>query len=96
MSPQTEEDKEKMMTVSYREVIGSLQYAVNVTRPDIAFIVNVLSRYLDNPGEEHWKAAKQVMRYLRGTASKGIVFDGNKSLLLCGYSDSDYAGCEDK
>lgn len=96
MCSQTKEDETKMKNVSYREVIGSLQYVVNVTRPDIAFAINVLSRYLNNPGQAHWKAVKQVLRYLRGTTSKGIMFDSNKIFSVCGYNDSDYAGCEDK
>lgn len=76
--------------------IESLQYGVNITRPHIAFTINVLSHYLNNPGEEYWKAVKWVLRYLRGTTSKNIVFDGKKNYLICSYSDSDYVGCEDK
>lgn len=91
LSPQTEEDKENMKNVPYREFIGSLQYAANVTRPDITFIVNVLSRYLNDSDKEHWNAAKQVLRYLQGTVSNGIVYDDRKSSSVCGYSDNDHA-----
>ena len=42
-------------------------YAQVCTRPDIAFPVRVLERYLSNPGYEHWKATKKVLRYLQAT-----------------------------
>lgn len=69
----------------YREVIGSLLFAAQVTRPDINFSVNLLSRYLDNPKT----AAKRIMRYLKGTIDYKITYGGKSS--ICGYCDSDYA-----
>ena len=53
-----------MKTISYASVVGSLMYTQVCKRPDIAFIVNVLGRYLSNPRHDHWVAAKKVMRYL--------------------------------
>ena len=54
-----------MKTIPYASVVGSLMYAQVCTRPDIAFIVNVLGRYLSNLGHDHWVAAEKVMRYLQ-------------------------------
>ena len=57
---------------STQEAVKSLIYAMMGTRPDIAASVGVVSKYLANPGEEHWKAVKRIIRYLKGTASYGI------------------------
>jgi hypothetical protein len=46
----------------YRQLIGSLMYLVN-TRPDIFFVVNTLSQFQVEPRQEHWIAAKHVLRY---------------------------------
>ena len=48
----------------YQQIIGSLQYVANGTRPDIAFIVNALSRYNSAPTELHMTSLKRVLRYL--------------------------------
>lgn len=79
--------------VPYRQVIGSLIYLVTGSRPDIAYSVGKLSKFLDKPQQVHWMAAKRVLRYLSGTRSHGIVYDGKRGLEVQGYSDSDYAGC---
>ena len=51
----------------YRELVGSLISAMTCTRPDICWIVTVLSQYLSRPLQEQWVAAKHVLRYLMGT-----------------------------
>jgi hydrogenase maturation factor len=82
----------------YMELVGSLLYASNTCRPDIAFAVSQLARYMTNPRTHHWNAASHVLRYLKGTAHLGITFDGNvKDSLntLYGFADSDYAGDKD-
>ena len=53
-----------MKDVHYSSIMGSLMYAQVCTHPDTAFIVGVLSRYLSDPGQSHWKAAKKILRYL--------------------------------
>ena len=55
-------------------------YSMVYTRPDIAHVVGVVSRYMSNPGKEHWKAVKWLLRYLRGTSSISLCF-GEKSSL---------------
>ena len=54
--------------------VGSLMYAQVCTHPDIAFAVNALGRYLSNPGLNHWKAVKKVMRYLQGTKDYMLTY----------------------
>jgi hypothetical protein len=76
----------------YREIVGSLMYLLTGTRPDIAYAVQTVSRFLNNPGHAHMEAAKRILRYVRGTANYGIVYNGrtgNENLIA--YVDSDYA-----
>ncbi|KAL5740548.1 hypothetical protein ACOSQ2_029728 [Xanthoceras sorbifolium] len=54
MSPQLDNDIEYMSHVPYSSAVGSLMYAMVCTRPDIAHAVSVVSRYMSNPGKEHW------------------------------------------
>lgn len=94
MSPTTEEEREYMAQVPYASVVGSLMYAMVCTRPDISHAVNMISRYMHNPGKGHWQAVKWILRYLYGTVDVGLEFvkeDGNNQLFV-GYVDSDYAG----
>ena len=65
------------------------------TRPDIGFAVEILGRYQSNPGLDHWKAAKKVMRYLQGTKDYMLIYRQSDHLDLIGYSDVDFAGCVD-
>ena len=63
----------------YRELIGSLMYLAVGTRPDIAFAISLLSRFISAPSETHWKAALHVLRYLRGTKGYSISFAKRKA-----------------
>lgn len=89
--PSTIEDKERMKNVPYASAVGSLMYAMVCTRPDIAHAVGLVSRFLSNPGREHWNAVKWIMRYLKGTVDMKLGFGDDKAVLV-GYSDSDMAG----
>lgn len=76
----------------YRSVIGSLRYLVH-TRPDIAYAVGVMSRYMEAPTTEHMTGVKQILRYVKGTMNLGCVYMKEQSKEeLIGYSDSDLAG----
>ncbi|KAH0685102.1 hypothetical protein KY289_022854 [Solanum tuberosum] len=85
------EEKESMAKVPYSFVVGSLMYAMVCTRPDIAHAVGVVSRFLDNPGKEHWEAVKWILRYLRGSSDECLCF-GASDTILKGYTDADMAG----
>ena len=93
-SPKSKKEKEEMKTTPYASAVGSLMYAMVCTRPDIAYAVGVVSRFLANPGKEHWKAVKWILRYLRGTTKRCLCF-GNGKLELMDYTDSDWAGDKD-
>ena len=84
-----------MKNIPYTSAVGSLMYAQVCTRPDIAFAVGVLGRYQSNPGIDHWRAAKKVMRYLQGTKDYILMYRRTYSLEVIGYSDADFAGSVD-
>jgi hypothetical protein len=66
-----------MFHVSYATVIGSLMYAMLCTRPDIAHVVVVLSRYMTKLGKEHWTIVKRGFIYFHGTTSYGLCTHNN-------------------
>ncbi|MCO5588704.1 hypothetical protein L7F22_042663 [Adiantum nelumboides] len=66
-------------------------YAMVATRSDIAFAVGVVSRYMSNPGKQHWEAVKGILRYLKGTKDLCICF-GKLPLSVDGFTDADFAG----
>jgi reverse transcriptase-like protein len=82
---------------TYGSKIGSLMYLAVQTRPDIAYGVSVLSRFLTNPSPQHIKAADCILQYLQGTKMLGIEYKsltnaGDTDLTLYGYCDADYTG----
>ncbi|RVW81185.1 Retrovirus-related Pol polyprotein from transposon TNT 1-94 [Vitis vinifera] len=85
-------ESQEMQKIPYASAVGSLMYAQVCTRPDIAYIVGMLGRYLSNPGMDHWRAAKRVMRYLQRTKEYMLTYRRLDQLELIGYSDSDFAG----
>jgi hypothetical protein len=67
----------------YASVVGSLMYAMVCTRPNIAHVVGVLRRYMSKLGKEHWTTIKRVFRYLHGTTSYGLCYQGRLGLEEC-------------
>ncbi|KXJ78520.1 hypothetical protein RP20_CCG004375 [Aedes albopictus] len=95
MSPKTQQEKERMHSVPYRELVGGLQFLAQCTRPDIAYAVNAVSSFCGNPGEAHWTAAKRILRYLQGTKSLGLVFRKESDAAFEGFSDADWGNDPD-
>ena len=93
--PKNELECKEMERILYASVVGSLNYVQTCTRPDISFAVGMLGRYQSNPGMDHWKAAKKVLRYLQGTKEYMLTYRRSDNIEIVGYSDSDYAGCVD-
>ena len=83
------------LRTEYQQLIGTLLYAALGTRPDIAFAVTRLSQFNSDPTEEHLRYAKYVLRYLKGTKSLRICYDGSSNAGLIGYSDSDWGENKD-
>ena len=93
--PTSKKEKEEMRKVPYQSVVGSLMYAMVCTRPDIAYAVGVVSRFMTNPGKAHWEAVKWILRYLKGTSTSCLCF-GSGDPVLQGYTNADYAGDKDR
>jgi hypothetical protein len=73
-------------------VLFPKRHNVTVSRPDIAFAVNTVSKFLNNHNDEHWRAVKRIISYVSGTIEYGIeYFCSEKACELIGYSDADYA-----
>jgi len=86
----------ELSRLPYREIIGSLIFPMTHTRPDTAFAVGYLSRYVDNFRQEHWSAAKRVLKYLSRTQDEYLTYkSGNPAIELKCYVDADYAACKD-
>src|SRR5713226_2975871 len=78
----------------YRQLVGSLLYLTH-SRLDLSFAVGRVARYMQTPHASHWKAAKRILRYIRGTIQFGIHYSTGGKPLLVGFTDSDWAGDPD-
>ena len=77
--PTTPEESAEMQKIPYRRVIGLLTYLSNTSRPDIAHAINLCAQFSQNPGAVHWRAVKQILRYLCGTAHYSLLFAAEQS-----------------
>jgi hypothetical protein len=95
----TEQDQRK-----YASVVGSLLYLANTTRPDIAYGVSVLSQFISDPSDDHWRATKRLLRYLKSSIHIGLMFKKSQPNVtgyasavagkqVTGYTDADFAAC---
>jgi len=73
----------------YKQMVGSLMY-LTATRPDLMFVVSLISRYMEHPTESHLLAAKRILRYVKGTTKFGMFYRKGGHTEFCGYTDSDY------
>ena len=72
--PKNDREMMVMKNVRYSSVVGSLMYAQVCTRPNIAFVVGVLDRFMSNPGLIHYQAVKKVFRYLQGIKDHMLTY----------------------
>ena len=81
-------------STNYRSIVESLRYLVNI-RPDLAYFVGYVSKFMETPKEEHVVAVKHILRYVAETKGWDMRYctgRGKEKLDLVGYSDSDVAG----
>jgi hypothetical protein len=86
-----DDDADKIDEGYFRSIIGCLMY-FTTTRPDILFVVSLLSRFMHGASELHLRAAKRILRYVRGTVSFGVKYEKCQIFKLHGFLDNDWAG----
>lgn len=86
-----EDSSEKVDASLYKQMVGCLMYLA-ATRPDLVFVLSLISRFMDLPSQIHMGAVKRVLRYVKGTINLGMHYRKSGSSILEAYSDSDYAG----
>ena len=74
----------------YRSIVRALQY-VTITQPKLAYSVNRICQFMQNPLESHWKVIKRILKYLRGTLDHGLHLKRSMNLDITGFCDADWA-----
>ncbi|KAK2404463.1 secreted RxLR effector protein [Trifolium repens] len=88
--PSSKEERERMNEIPYASAIGSIMYAMLCTRPDVSYALSATSRYQSDPGESHWIAVKNILKYLRRTKETFLVYGGEEELSVVGYTDASF------
>src|SRR5947208_12697655 len=83
--------RESVNPTLFKSLVGSLRY-LTFTRPDIMYAVGLVSRYMEKPKQDHFMAAKTILRYIKGTLGHGLFYTHSQNSKLVGYSNSDYGG----
>ena len=93
-----QDDSECIDTVKtpYSSAVGSVMYAMISTRPDLAYAIGLVSRFMSIPGSVHWEAVKWLLRYIKGSHDLSLVYTKGKDLSVIGYCDSDHGGDLDR
>ncbi|PHT79031.1 hypothetical protein T459_17083 [Capsicum annuum] len=95
LSPKINNEHDFMSRVPYSSDVGSLMYALVCSQPDLSYAVSVVSRYMANPGKEHWKVVQWIFSYLHGSADVCLQFGRNRDRVIR-YVDSNFTGDHDK
>ncbi|KAL3523497.1 hypothetical protein ACH5RR_016331 [Cinchona calisaya] len=94
--PATQDERNRMSEIPYASAIGSIMYAMLCTRPDVSYALSITSRYQSDPGESHWTAVKNILKYLRRTKDVFLVYGGlEKELVVNGYTDASFQSDRD-
>jgi hypothetical protein len=90
-SPSSKVEQERMSGIPYASAIGSIMYAMICTRPDVSCALSMTSRYQQNPGDSHWMAVKNILKYLRNTKDMFLIYgSGEEELVVKGYTDASF------
>ncbi|XP_074306425.1 secreted RxLR effector protein 161-like [Silene latifolia] len=85
---------EKADPTTYTSIVGCLLY-LTASRPDLMFTASLLSRFMQNPSQHHYTAAKRVLRYIRGSTHLGLWYKPTQNSELVGYTNSNWGGSVD-
>ncbi|KAL0313100.1 UNVERIFIED_CONTAM: Retrovirus-related Pol polyprotein from transposon TNT 1-94 [Sesamum radiatum] len=88
-SPKTDKEHKRMSNIPYASALGSIQYVVQCTRPNVAYALSVTSRYQACAEKAHWDAVKSIRKYLKRTKDMFLIYGGGE-LILEGYSDASF------
>ncbi|XP_021971121.1 secreted RxLR effector protein 161-like [Helianthus annuus] len=89
-----EDGEDRVNETKYRSLVGGLIYLTH-TRPELAYAVGVLSRFMQSPLKVHAGAARRVLRYIAATVTYGIWYKRTDKIELVGFADSDWGACLD-
>jgi len=89
MTSSDQEGSSEIKDLPYQSLMGSLMYLTVCTRPDISHAESLLSQFDSNFTQQHWTAAKRVLRYLTASEKSGITFKKTGKYLF-GYTDVDW------
>jgi len=83
----------KMSHVSYSSAMGDLTYAMVCTRPDLSYVVSIVSSYMHYPGKDHWEAIKWILSYVKVSLDRFLAFDNSKTTTydVTRFVDFDYS-----
>ncbi|XP_049814050.1 uncharacterized protein LOC126260754 [Schistocerca nitens] len=88
--PRNHHEVKEMESKPYRQAVSSLMFSATVSWPDV-FVVTMVSRFLHNPGLDHWHAVRRIMKYLQGTRDLAIRYKPDSTELVI-YSDAHFTG----
>ena len=101
MCPKTDAERDEVASLPFRTIVGKCMYLATCTRPDIAYAVRELTRFMSNYGKAHFTAAKHLLRYLQGTRYRGIIYGGLENSIpstptfRC-FADADWASADSR
>ena len=91
LSPKSQTELQHLTRSSHQNVVGSLMYLMQMTRPDLAYVVSYMSRFNTYFNFQHWKALKRILRYLQGTKDLQLCYRRSESDKLHGFCDCTWA-----
>nr|GEU82100.1 retrotransposon protein, putative, Ty1-copia subclass [Tanacetum cinerariifolium] len=93
----TPAEMKRMQNVPYASAVGFIMYAMRCTRPDVAFVQNITSRFQQNPGDINWTTVKNILKYLRNTKDIFLVYedDPKREIRVSCYTDAGYLTAAD-
>ncbi|XP_074298800.1 secreted RxLR effector protein 161-like [Silene latifolia] len=88
--PSTPDEEARMSKTPYAFAICSIMYVMLCTRPDVATTLYMTSKYQNKPGEGHWTAVKNILKYLKRNKDMFLVFGGDDKLVVSGYTNASF------
>ncbi|KAL0458696.1 UNVERIFIED_CONTAM: Retrovirus-related Pol polyprotein from transposon TNT 1-94 [Sesamum latifolium] len=85
----------RMSKIPYASAIGSIMYAMVCTRPDVSCALSMMSRFQSCPGNDHWTAVKNILKYLNRTKDYFLTYGGDYELCVKGYTDASFQTYKD-